>query len=353
MRSINSNGMGEGQIMRFVALMLALLTLMTVITAVVVLIPDAKPASAGLPDWDIPSGTTGNSGNTDTPSNNYPAVTDWQNASTAPKISLPSSVGAFGDDIKSTAAILVDMSSGSATCAKNADQRVPIASMTKVMTLIVALDLIKSNDTFYEKVKLDPDTRADLAKDKYQLAFNIDDEEAYVIDLLYTLILQSGCDSACALAKHLAGSEENFVDLMNKKAEALGLKNTHFANSYGGDHDNNYSTVREVGVIFLYALENELAEKIITTKTGDYKFYGKYINYMYAPSLVLDAFKNHSTGGITVLGGKSGLDEQAGYCLVSFGRDASGNKYLVVTAGNNAERSSYTDSARIYKDYVN
>ena len=353
MRNINSNGMGEGQIMRLVALMLALLTVMTVITVAVVLIPAAVPASSVLPGVEPPKVTTGNSGNTDTPSSNYPTVTNWQNALTAQSISLPASESVFGEDIKSTAAILVDMSSGSAMYTKDADKRVPIASMTKVMTLIVSLDLIKSNDAFYEKVRLDPDTRAALAKDKYQLAFNADDREAYVIDLLYTLILQSGCDSACALAKHLAGSEEQFVSLMNQKAAALGLENTHFANSYGGDDENNYSTVREVGEFFLYALENELAYKIITTKTGDYKFYGRYINYMYAPSLVLDAFKNHSTGGITVLGGKSGLDEQAGYCLVSFGRDASGRKYLAVTAGNNAEPSSYTDSARIYKDYAN
>jgi D-alanyl-D-alanine carboxypeptidase (penicillin-binding protein 5/6) len=192
-----------------------------------------------------------------------------------------------------------------------------------------------------------------LTADKYQVAFNIEDREAYVIDLLYSLILQSGCDSACALAKHLAGSEENFVRLMNQKAEALGLTDTHFANSYGGDNENNYSTVREVGEFFLYALENPLAYKIITAKTGDYKFYGEYKNYIYTPSLVMEAFKNHKTGDITVLGGKSGHDEQAGYCLVSFGRDEGGKRYLAVTAGNTAYKSSYTDSARIYKDYVN
>ena len=350
MKNINSGGMGEGQILRFVALMLVLLTVMTVITSVVVLLPAPKPAGA-LPETEAPAASGG-----DSPANNdYPTVTNWQNASTsgAPSVSLPASVAGFGDDIKSVAAVLVDMSTGSAMNAKAADQRVPIASMTKVMTLIVSLDLIKSNADFYKKVPLDPATRAALAADGYQLAFNIDDREAYVIDLLYTLILQSGCDSACALAKHLAGSEENFVALMNQKAASLGLSGTHFANSYGGDDENNYSTVREVGVFFLYALENKLAYQIITTRTGDYKFYGKYINYMYAPSLVLDAFRNHNTGNVTVLGGKSGLDEQAGYCLVSFGKDGSGNKYLVVTAGNNAEPSSYTDSARIYKDYVN
>ena len=229
--------MGDGQILRFAALMLALLTVMTVITVAVVAWPAATPVST------VPGGTDAGDSTSETvdPSGKYPIVTNWKNIaeSSAPSISLPSGTPTFGNEVKSAAAILVDMATGSATYAKAADERVHIASMTKVMTLIVSLDLIKSNDAFFAKVQLDPATRAALAQGGYQLAFNKDDREAYVIDLLYTLILQSGCDSACALAKHLAGSEENFVALMNEKATALGLTGTHFANSYGGDDDNN------------------------------------------------------------------------------------------------------------------
>ena len=109
--------------------------------------------------------------------------------------------------------------------------------------------------------------------------------------------------------------------------------------------------MREVGEMFLYALSNDLAEKIITTKSGDYYYYETY-NYRYPVSMVLDGMLKRDTGDVEVLGGKSGNDDLAGYCLVSFGKTEDGHKYLVVTAGDKTNKSSYIDSAYIYKNYV-
>ena len=138
---------------------------------------------------------------------------------------------------------------------------------------------------------------------------------------------------------------------MNEMAKKMGLENTKFQNSYGKDDANNYSTVREVGEIFLYALKNELAYTILTT--ANYKYYGTNYDYMYSESLVHTNFSGKNTGDVTVLGGKSGNDDLAGYCLVSFGKTEDGKKILVVTAGNMQDHSSYSDSVIIYNTYVN
>ncbi len=344
-----SSSNGERKLHMIVALMLALITLMSVITFVVICLPSANAPTSGV--ITPPDDTTGVGGTTDDPSkpSSYPNVGNWANAESFAgcSIAVP---GTAEDmlDINSTAAILVDMESLSAVGIKNADKKVQIASMTKVMTLITALELIETNDQMYETVTI---TQAYIDSLKgYNKAFKAGDE-VYVIDLLYSLILRSGCDSALALADHLAGGEAAFVQKMNALAVEIGCENTKFSNSYGRDDTNNYSTVREVGQIFLYALKNELAYKILTTPK--YKYYGNEYDYIYSESLVHNNFSGKNTGKITVLGGKSGNDAEAGYCLVSFGKTDGGEKYLVVTAGNFKDASSYTDSAYIYKNYVN
>ena len=341
-----SSTVGERRLYSLVALILALLMVMSVITFVVVCLPSAGVSSSGIvvPPSDE---TPGGSENPEVPS--YPKVENWINSNDLSGCMIE--VGQSAEDmldINSNAAILVNMESLLALGVKNADKQVQIASMTKVMTLITALDLIETNDQMYEKVTI-PQSYIDSLKG-YNKAFKAGDE-VYVVDLLYSLILRSGCDSALALADHLAGGEAAFVQKMNALAAEIGCENTKFSNSYGRDDVNNYSTVREVGQIFLYALKNELAYKILTT--AKYKYYGTEYDYIYSESLVHNNFSGKNTGKVTVLGGKSGNDAEAGYCLVSFGKTENGEKYLVVTAGNKKDASSYTDSAYIYKNYVN
>ncbi len=340
----------ERQMHIFIAIILALLTLMTVITIIIICLPAPSVPVIGGVTTDDPSGGV-------TPSLGGPDVGSFENAGSMAGCEIEAVDTADPmEGINSSNAIVVDMSTGVALYAKGANERVQIASMTKVMTLITALELLESNSDMYKLVEIRTGEGYGYDLTGYQKAFR-PGEKAYVIDLLYSVILQSGCDSALALAEVCAGGEEAFVAHMNDiAANKMGLTDTHFTNCYGADDEGkNYSTVREVGEMLLYALKNPLAYKIITTPSDTYKYYG-YENYSIAhfcQSYVLDGMKKRDTGSVKILGGKSGNDTMAGYCLVSFGEAEGGHRYLVCAAGDTSVKNSYDDSARIYRNYVN
>ncbi len=335
----------ERQMHVFIAIILALLTVMTVITAVIICLPAPSASVSGNP--------SDTAGGNNIPGGRFPSVGNFANAATmdGSNIYVNDSTELLSDsNITSENLIVVDMANNIALYSKKSDERIQIASMTKVMTLITALELLESNNQMYIQVEIKK-VYGNTDLTGYQKAFKAG-EKAYVIDLLYSLILQSGCDSALALAEVCAGGEEQFVAEMNKMADKMGLENTHFTNCYGADDGGeNYSTVREVGEMLLYALKNELAYKIITTPSNTYLYYGKYQIALYCQSMVLDRIGNYDVGDMKVLGGKSGNDTMAGYCLVSFAEGDDGHRYLVCTAGHKS--SSYNDSAYIYKNYTN
>lgn len=255
-----------------------------------------------------------------------------------------------GDEaILSKAALLEDLSLGTVSAGKNIDMKIQIASMTKVMTLITACDLIKD---FYGVITINYEERLK----GYQITF-VDakktlTEKVYYIDALYGLILYSGADCAYAIAESLCGSEEAFVAKMNEKAAALGMNGTHFSSCVGKDDDgDNYSTMRDVATMFAYALKNDLCYEILTTDV--WTCIGNY-DCKSIHSLVYSKFRENNAeltfGKIKALGGKSGNETMAGYCLVSFGETSDGHKYLCVTAGHPS--SSYKDTIYIYKNYV-
>ena len=260
------------------------------------------------------------------------------------------------EGISSKAALVANIDTGIVTYANSPDERVQIASMTKIMTLVVACDYLEGKARLGEEVDL---IYSDRLK-SYNKAFltepggegAVSSEKVYVIDLLYGLILQSGADAAYGLAEHFAGSEEAFVVKMNEKAAALGMTNTHFTNCVGKDDGGkNYSSMRDVATMFTYALRNPLCENIITTK--QWKCVGNYKKGSIIKSLVLTTVAGKGGpkfGSVTVLGGKSGLENMSGYCLVSVCRNASGERFAVVTMGHS--NSSYTDSIYIYQNYI-
>ena len=254
----------------------------------------------------------------------------------------------------SASALLVDLSSGTVVAEKGIDTPLQIASMTKVMTLIVACDYITSADMLYAAVDLKYSDRL-VGYNKVFVNENhaITEESVYVVDLLYGLILFSGADCAYGLAEGFAGSEAAFVKKMNEKAKAIGMNNTTFTNCVGKDDGGaNVSTVRDTATMLTYALKNPLCRAILSESrwacVGKYdlptKLYGGNI-----PSSVHEKV-NKNCGNVTVLGGKSGNEDLAGYCLVSFGKNKDGKEYVCVTAGHNS--SSYTDTEMIYTNYA-
>lgn len=157
------------------------------------------------------------------------------------------------------AAALIDVTSGRVLYSKNGDERLRIASLTKIMTAIVAIEHGKLDD----RVKISKNA---FAKEGSSLFLKLG-EEMTLENLLYGLMLRSGNDAATAIAEHVGGTEEGFVLLMNEKADGLGLTNSHFMNPHGLDHDEHYSSANDVAKLTAYALKNPIFSEIVKTPT--------------------------------------------------------------------------------------
>ena len=147
-------------------------------------------------------------------------------------------------DIKASTVILQDFLSGKILYEKDPDQQIYPASMTKIMTSIIAFDLIKKGDLSLDDKFLVSENAWRLSKSGYSSMFIMIGDEVSVENLLKGIIVASGNDACIALAEGIAGSEEHFAIMMTAKAKELGMHNTNFTNSSGIDHINNYSTER-------------------------------------------------------------------------------------------------------------
>lgn len=232
----------------------------------------------------------------------------------------------LGLEINSTNAVMYNMNENEVIFEKNKDEKISIASLTKIMTTIVAIENIDDLDkTITIKVK-DFDT---LYEENASLAGFVVGEEVTYRDLLYGTFLPSGAEATQALANNLTGSISNFVELMNQKAKELNLKNTHFANTTGLDNKDNYSTVEDVATLLKYCLKNETFKTIFETKsytTSDKKliFYSTLNNSAQKYGYNVDYIR----------GGKTGYTDDAGRCLASTAIDKANEiNYLLVTCG--------------------
>ena len=257
---------------------------------------------------------------------------------------IPINVNAL--EINSNHAILYNMNEDMVLYEKDADTRTYIASLTKIMTTIVAIENI---DDINEYVTIPYEGLEGLIEANASVAgFKLGQKVTYK-DLLYGILLPSGADATKTVAYYIAGSEDNFVDLMNKKAEELGLTNTHFANTSGLDTDNHYSTVREMSIVLKYALQNETFKEIYTTNkytTSDNSltFKSVYSNYL----------NRYDLENKYVYGSKTGYTTLAGYCLSTIA-NYDGVEYMLITT--NADGTSnyplhIMDAQMIYDYYT-
>ena len=152
--------------------------------------------------------------------------------------------------------ILQDHYSGKILYEKDADVRIYPASMTKIMTSIVAFDLLKKGETSLDEMIIVSEKAWRLSQSGYSSMFIMLNDQVSVEDLLKGIIIVSGNDACVALAEGLSGTEKDFVLLMNEKAEEIGLENTNFNNSSGINDPNNYSTVRDILKMSAYMIKN-------------------------------------------------------------------------------------------------
>lgn len=156
------------------------------------------------------------------------------------------------------AAVVMDVSSNRVLYLKNMNEKLAMASTTKIMTLIVAIESGKLD----EKVKVSKRASHMEGSSIYLR----EGERHTVSDLLYAIMLRSGNDAAVAVAEHIGGSVEGFADMMNKKAAEIGAKNTRFSNPHGLDTEGHYTTAYDLALITSYALKNPVFSNIVSSK---------------------------------------------------------------------------------------
>ncbi len=216
-------------------------------------------------------------------------------------------------------ALLMDAESGRVLYEKNGYEKLPMASTTKIMTCIIALENSDMNEivTISQYASTMPDVQLNVIKN----------EQYKMIDLLHSLMLESHNDVAVAIAEHIGGSVEGFASLMNQKAKDLGAFDTNFVTPNGLDSQEHYTTAADLAKITAYAIKNE--EFIKITNESSYSFSeinGKRTHYVNNKN----SFLNQMEGAIGV---KTGFTGKAGYCFVG-AVDHEGKKLITVVLGS-------------------
>lgn len=218
--------------------------------------------------------------------------------------------------IQAKSSIVIDMESNNILYEKNSHERLPIASLTKLMTTLIILEENKLDET----VIISNNAASTEGSTMYLQA----GEEITVENLLYGTIIQSANDGAVALAEHNAKSVDEFINKMNKKASLLGLLNTHYANPTGLDSINNYSSAYDIAKLAKQVYEHELIKKIAQLKEFTVKSNsGKLTHKLTSTNLLLDSFLN-------IKGLKTGSTLAAGECLTAIAENKDGKEILTV-----------------------
>ena len=254
------------------------------------------------------------------------------------------------ENMMSTYAVLLDLDTGEVIAGKSARTRINPASMTKILTLLVAAEHIKSLDDEYEINE--GITKYVLENDCMNVGLQVGDKQT-VRDLMYGTILKSGADAAIGLAEYVAGSQDAFVELMNQKLEELGLSDSaHFTNCVGIFNEDHYCTPLDIAIILKAAEENALCHEILqarTYTTSPTKAAPKGINIS---NLFLRRIEDKDTHG-EVLGAKTGYVHQAGSCGASYEISNNGKHYICVTANSFSSWRCIYDHVEIYDSFVN
>ena len=255
------------------------------------------------------------------------------------------------EEVISTNAILIDESTDMIIASKGAKEILSPASMTKVLTILVAAEHITEeqlDDTFTMTLEV---TDYAYVNDCSSVGF-LDGEKIPVRDLFYGTILPSGGDAAVGLATYVAGSHEAFVDLMNEKLEELGLSETaHFTNCVGLYDENHYCTVYDMAIIMKAAMQNEFCREVLSAHTYTTAPTEQHPEGITISNWFLRRIEDKDTGG-EVIGAKTGYVVQSKSCAVSYGTFAEGKPYICVTAGAYSSWRCIYDQVEIYTRYI-
>ncbi len=251
--------------------------------------------------------------------------------------------------VESTYALLIDLDQSAVVVQRNFRDRMNPASMTKILTLLVAAEHIDNlDDTFTITREI---TDYSFSNRCSAVGFDVG-ERVTVRDLLYGTILPSGGDAAAALAYYVSGSLDAFVELMNNKLAELRLSDTtHFTNCVGLYDTNHYSTVYDIAVILKAALDNELCREILSAHKYTTSFTEQHPEGIELSNWFLRRIEDKDTYG-EVVSAKTGYVEESGSCAASYYVSNSGKNYICVTGNAHSAWKCIYDQTAIYQMYT-
>ena len=278
-------------------------------------------SSLTLPLLAVDAETAADPEQTQTDSADAPAEDD-----SVPEDRLLSSRTSFS--VAAKAALLIDLNTGRAVYEQDADERVYPASLTKIMTCLLALE----NGNLSDIVTIDEGAFAGLDGNSSTAGLQVGEQLTFN-DLLYCLMISSGNEAANAVAEHIAGSIPDFVRMMNERAYELGCTDTHFANPHGLHDEEHYTTVRDLVAITLAALKSDNFRTI--TNTAVYELPATNLSparELKTTNQLIDDSTSNSNYYSRAIGIKTGYTSKAGRCVISCAK-GDGMYFLAVVCG--------------------
>lgn len=225
-------------------------------------------------------------------------------------------------------AIIYDLTDKEVLYEKDSNEQKPIASLTKLMTIITAIEKVENPNlsiTYSEEMKSNVAWYASVAGFKVGTTYTF-------YDLLYGAMLPSGADATVALAITTSGSLDSFIKDMNELAQKIGMTNSNFVNVHGLDEDNHYSTAEDLKKLLEYALQNETFKKVYTTKEYTLSTNQKI------ESTVLKQGKKYNLDTSNILGSKTGFTSSAGLCISALMKDEN-HEIIIITLGSPSDEN--------------
>ncbi len=264
-----------------------------------------------------------------------------------------SDTGSWGNkinlqDLYSPTSILLDADTGEMLAEHDSNKRIYPASLTKIMTALLA---IENTEDLEQSIVLPEAIFTDLYAQNASMAGFLPGEYVKMKDLLYGILLPSGAECCIAFAEQVAGSEAQFVEMMNQKAEALEMYNTHFSNSTGLHDQGQYSTVKDISTLLQYALKNAEFREVFTSRQYSAGYSQMHPEGVTFYSTMFEKMDGLNIQGGEIIGGKTGYTDESGLCLASLAL-VNGREYILVTAKakgtHDTEPYHIMDAVRVY-----
>ena len=236
-----------------------------------------------------------------------------------------------GPEITSETGVLMDADSGTLLYSKGGDEIRYPASITKIMTLLLAVE----NCSLKEDVVFTETGTRDISWDSGNIGMQVG-EVMSMRACLYALVIRSANEVAAQIAEHVGGTEQHFVDMMNERAAQIGCTNTHFVNANGLHSEDHYTTVYDLYLMFNAAMQHEEFLQMLQEKEYQASYQaadGTTVEAVWSTTNQFTKGDVTVPDGVTAVGGKTGTTTAAMSCLVQLFEDAQGEQYVAIILG--------------------